>query len=277
VPLFLPFASYPIGAVLWVVTLCFVLLLGLWLVVRAGWPNRPLVPFAIGVLGLTVFAPVQQGLGVANVNMLTAGMLGIVWGARRSPVVPLALLTVLKVFPLALAAPLGLRAVLKCAVIAAVIVVVTLPLVGIGAWNDYVSGLSSSRPLCDDPVWFNPSLACVAQPLLGPGVAKWFGVVIGAGSFLIALRAGRTLLGMTAATLAVIAPATEVHEHYLSMFYMLAWIAVAGWQIARRSARPASSRDAATDPATVGQSLGITHASDVGQDHRSGVRLHRHC
>ena len=76
VPLLLPFSPYPLGAVLWVLTLCVVLLLGLWFVVRTGWPKRPLVPFAIGALGLIVFAPVQQGLGVANVNIRPPGCWG---------------------------------------------------------------------------------------------------------------------------------------------------------------------------------------------------------
>jgi hypothetical protein len=233
VPLMLPFAPWPVGAVLWVALLVGVLLAAIWAVAHAGWPSRPLAAFAAAVIGLAIFPPIQQGLAVANVNVLTTGMLGLVWAVGRRTAPAIGLLTVLKVFPFSLSAPLGPRAMVTSALVAGVVVLVTLPLVGVSSWTDYVSALRSAEMLCGDPRWFNPSLGCLVEPVLGSDVARWAGLIVGGALLLVALRAGRTVVGMSAAALAVIAPATEIHAHYFGLLYMLFLIALASWARSR--------------------------------------------
>ena len=227
VPLMLPFASWPVGAILWETLIVGLLLLGLWRITLIGWPNQPLIAFGIELALMSQLEGVIQGIALGNVNIATAGAIGLVWAGTRS-VAPLAAwLGVVKVFPLAIAAPAGLPALRRATGIALGICLVTLPLVGIDSWLDYASGLRASVPLCGDPTWVNYSLACQVSPMVGPTVAKYLGLVVAGALTVIAIRAGLTFPGMAAAALAIMAPATELHAHYLALVFVVAVIGMA--------------------------------------------------
>lgn len=225
VPLFLPFASDPIGRWLWLAVLVATLLSGLFAVVRVGWPRSWMRPYCVVLVGLGLFPPALEGIAVANVNVATAGALGWVWASPRRAVPFAAVLGVVKIFPIALAAPRGLRALVHSLAIAAFICVVTLPLVGLAAWGDYASAASSVEPLCDS-TRANPSVACALVAHIGPGVATAISLGLAAVALLVALMAGRTLLGMTAVAAAIMLPAVELHAHYYTLLFVLAVIAV---------------------------------------------------
>ena len=169
-----PFASWPVGALAWEALVVGMFMIGLWAVVRQGWPDHPLPAFG---LALTLAATVPQlgvleGVALGNVNLATAGLVGLVWTGSRGVVPAIGLMTVIKVFPYALSAPLGLRAMARAGAIAGAICLVTLPLVGIGSWVDYFVALGRSVPLCGDPQWSNASLACALGPYTSTEVAK---------------------------------------------------------------------------------------------------------
>jgi hypothetical protein len=200
-------------------------MLGTWSVVRIGWPNRPLIAFAVVLAAMSVFGGVMQGVAIGNVNMATAGLLGLVWAGARGKPTAAGVLAVIKIFPLALAAPLGTKVLVRAAAIAGGICLITLPLVGVGAWSDYFGGLRATQPLCG--IYPNPSLACGLSQLVGIGIAKWAGLAIAAVLVLLALRAGPTFLGATLATGAILAPATELHAHYFAIVFVLLIIGLA--------------------------------------------------
>ena len=233
VPLMLPFASWPVGAVLWETLIVSVFLLGLWRVVRVGWPRRSMGAFGLVLLAAALLDGITQGIAMANVNIATAGVLGLVWAGRRDAAIPAAVLGVVKVFPIAIAAPAGPRTLARALAIAGAICLVTLPLVGVGAWQDYVVGLLAGEPLCGDPKWVNLSLACQLAPIAGPSLAKWAGLVVAAVLVLVALRMRRGFVGVTAAGLAILAPATELHGHYLSIVFVLGVMGLATLNIGR--------------------------------------------
>lgn len=226
VPLMTPFASWPVGAALWEAFLFGTFLTGLVMVIRRGWPSHSIRGLAAALALLAIFPPATEGLAVGNVNIATAGAMGIVWAGW--PAAPLtAVLTVVKVFPYALSAPAGIRTMIRSALAAAIMCLLTLPFVGVSSWHAYVQGLAAVEPLCSDPERVNLALACLAGPAFGIPMAKLLGLIVAASMMIIALRAGRTPLGMSAAAFAVIAPAAEVHAHYFVLLWMAALIGTA--------------------------------------------------
>jgi hypothetical protein len=236
VPLLLPFASDPIGRWLWLAVLTFTLLSGLLAVIRIGWPSSWVRPYCVVLLGLGLFPPALEGLAVANVNVATAGALGWAWAAPRLAVPLAAGLGVLKVFPIALAAPHGFRALVKSLGIALLICVVTLPMVGLQAWSDYASALSNVKPLCD-LTRANPSMACALLPHVGLASATVVSLALAAVALLVAVMAGSSLLGVTAAAAAIMLPAAELHAHYYTLLFVLAAIGVTRLRDRREDSR----------------------------------------
>jgi hypothetical protein len=235
VPLMLPFASWPLGAIAWEVVIVGAFLLGIWSVVRVGWPGRPLLALGIALAVAANVGGVMEGIAVANVNIATAGAIGLIWAGTRGAEPFVGVLAIMKVFPFALSAPGGWQALRRSAALVGVICLITLPLVGVSAWADYWTGLEASRPLCGDPLWTNYSLACQLTPHMSAFAAKWIGVVIAFVLVLFAIKAGMSFLGMSAATFAIIVPADELHAHYVAMVVMLALIGLADLNLRRTS------------------------------------------
>ena len=215
---FLPFAPWPLGAIAWASVLIGVFLGGLWLVARRVWPERAVTAFAAAVLGASIFPPVLEGIGMGNVNILTAGLLGVVW-AGIQPAAIAGVMTVIKVFPIALAAPSGWRALGFAASVALAICLLTLPLVGAESWSTYVTALTSVEPACGLDIYFNPSIACL--------IGTRAGLAIAAVALLVAVVARRKFVAWVAVVIAIMAPASELHLHYFALVYVLLWIGFA--------------------------------------------------
>jgi hypothetical protein len=226
VPLFLPFSPWPVGAWAWTLLLGVALLSGLWMIVRTTWPARPLPPMALATVGAALFPPISEGMGVGNVNILTAGLLGVVWaGIQPSGIA--GVMAVVKVFPLALSAPFGVRAIALAGLVGATVCLVTLPLVGVDSWTTYISAIGRVEPVCFVPDLANYSISCYVSPIGGLVVAA---VALG-----VAVVARRTMIGWTAVVVAIMAPASEMHLHYFGLAYVLVWIVTAEWLKLRRS------------------------------------------
>jgi hypothetical protein len=241
VPLMAPFASWPVGALAWETLIIAVLLVGVWLPLRAAWPARTRLAMGVVLVLMAFHDGVLQGIALGNVNILTAGMVGVVWTMTPSRVVGPGVLAVLKVFPLSLAAPFGLRTLVGALVVAAAICLATLPMVGLSSWMDYRHGLEASVPLCGDDRWVNYSLACVLVPLIGIGAAKGLTVLLAGALLALSLVLGPRMLGLGAATLAILVPATEVHGHYFAILFVFGVVLVSEWGI--RTQRRGIERD----------------------------------
>lgn len=224
IPLMLPFSVWPVGALAWEMVIVGVLLAGLWAVVKQGW-SRPRLAFGLSMALFGMVDGVTHGIAVGNVNIATAGAIGLVWAMPGTRVALPALLAVTKVFPLSLAAPFR-ASFIRASILGIAICVVTLPLVGPSSWASYATGLATSTPLCGDPRWANYSLACHMIPIVGAQGAKVLGVSLAALLLGLALWRGPSLAGITAAALATVVPATEVHAHYVAIPLMLVVIAL---------------------------------------------------
>lgn len=233
-PLFLPFASFPVGLVLWEALLIGVLLSGLFQIAGMGWPERRPVAFGLMLLLLGLFPPVAQGLAVGNATMLSVGALPWIWvGARRSEVA-LGALTAFKVFPGAISALDGPRGMIRTAIVAVSLAVVTLPLVGLDLWRDFFLALANAQPRClGYPE--NVSVACTMAPHVGVAVAKAIGLGMAVAATVVALLAKTTVIRVIAVSAAVMAPAADLHLFYWSFLPVVAFIAVADLAAKRRT------------------------------------------
>jgi hypothetical protein len=237
VVLMVPFAPDGIGLVLWEALLVTVFFGAIWAIVGLGFPRRRLEAFGIALLATAFFYPAMQGFVAGNVNMATAGLLGWAWvGLPRAGLVS-GVVGVLKVFPAAIAVLYGRRAVLVTLVTMTVIVLITLPFVGITSWRDYAIALRDSEPFCRNNVT-NLSFECLAAPAVGLAAAKVLSIVFAALLVLVAARFGRTLIGLTAVAVAIMVPAADLHLHYWSFALVLLVIALARLARIRRGEPP---------------------------------------
>ena len=247
VPLFIPFASYPVGLVAWLTANVGLLITGVVAILkRERGEVRPL-ELAGALLLLAFFPGFADGVAFGNASVGLAGVLAWTWviGRGHLPVGALSGLgATIKLVPGALifwATPRRFpRTVLMAAASAGVLFFVTLPLVGLGSWADYVKALSLSEPACgmDVPV----SLACVLKPIVGVGLAKLAGILLALAAGIGAVVVRPSLVSFGLVVVAWLAPVTDLHFHYLLVVYVLAVVAGARW-LERWSVRGASAGD----------------------------------
>lgn len=228
VPLLAPFAGYPVGASLWLVLNVGLFLTGLWAVAR-----QELGPLALGGFGVALIclgAMISWGEGVAggNVNVALAGTLAWAWVLGRGRVGAIAgVLAVAKVVPGSLAfwaRPSSLsRSLVAAAAAALLICALTLPLVGIDAWLDFLRALGNAEPACAYPV---PSLACAAAPTIGMNSAKLLGIAVGFALALGAVLVRDDYYSFCMVTFAWIAPTADMHVHSWLTVFVLAFVGV---------------------------------------------------
>ncbi len=247
VPLFIPFASYPVGLVAWLTVSVGLLITGIIAILkRERGRVRPL-ELALALLVLGFFPGFADGVAWGNASVGLAGCLAWAWviGRGRVPVGAFAGLgATIKLVPGAMifwSTPRSFPRVLAgAAAVAGALFVLTLPLVGLASWTDYVTALSLSEPACgvDVPV----SLACVLKSIIGIGPAKLAGVLLAlvAGIAAVFVRAPLASFGLV--VVAWLAPVTDLHFHYLLVTYVLAVIAGARW-LQRWSTRHAMTGD----------------------------------
>ena len=247
VPLFIPFASYPVGLVAWLTVNVGLLVTGVVAILkRERGRVRPL-ELSLALLVLAFFPGFADGVAWGNASVGLAGLLAWAWvvGRGRASVGALTGIgATIKLVPGSLifwSTPRSFpRVVLTAAAAAAILFVVTLPLVGLGSWADYVKALSLSEPACgvDVPV----SLACVLKPTLGVSLAKLAGILLALAAGIGAVVARSALVAFGLVVVAWLAPVTDLHFHYLLVVYVLAVVAGARW-LEWWSARGASTHD----------------------------------
>ena len=245
VPLFIPFASYPVGLVAWLTANVGLLITGVVAILgRERGGVRPL-ELAAALLLLAFFPGFADGVAFGNASVGLAGVLAWAWviGRRRQAVGAVSGFgATIKLVPGALifwSTPRSfLRVLLTAAAVAAILFVLTLPLVGLGSWADYAKALALSEPACgvDVPV----SLACVLKPILGVSLAKLAGILLAVAAGIGAVLVRSSLVSFGLVVVAWLAPVTDLHFHYLLVVYVLAVVTGAQW-LERRSTRGAST------------------------------------
>ena len=241
VPLFIPFMSYPLGLLAWLTLNVGLLMTGLYAVLgRELGRVRPLA-FAFVLLGLALLRGFGDGVAFGNASVGLAGLLAWCWviGRGRTPIgVHAGVGATIKLVPGALlfwsTRQTFLRVLLTTLGVGVALLVLTLPLVGIQSWFDYVRALSYSEPACG--VDFPTSLACTLQPILGIGTAKVAGIVTALVAGGLAIVARSPLVSFALVVVAWLAPVTDLHFHYLLVVYVLAVVAVARWLGGRQPA-----------------------------------------
>jgi hypothetical protein len=244
VPLFIPFASYPVGLVAWLTLNVGALITGLYAILRHELGRVRPLEFAIVLFGLAFLRGYADGVAFGNASVGVAGLLAWCWviGRGRTSVGVLAGLGgTIKLVP-------GMaifwatretfpRVLLTVLAVGGALFLLTLPLVGIQSWFDYAKALSLSVPACgvDPPT----SIACNLQPFLGVGAAKLAGIALALVAGGLAVLARQPLLAFALVVIAWLSPVTDLHYHYLLVVYVLAVVTVATWL--RRRRRPASA------------------------------------
>lgn len=234
VPLFIPFASYPVGLVAWLTVNVGLLLTGVIAILRRERGRVRPLELSVALLVLAFFPGFADGVAWGNASVGLAGLLAWSWvvGRGRAPVGGLTGLgATIKLVPGALvfwATPRTFpRSAAITAATAGALFIATLPWVGLHSWADYVKALSLSEPACgvDVPV----SLACVLKPTLGVGPAKLAGIVLALVAGIGAIFVRPLVLSFTLVVVAWLAPVTDLHFHYLLVVYVLAVVAAARW------------------------------------------------
>jgi hypothetical protein len=240
VPLLVPFVGYPFGLAAWITLNLGLLLTALWTMVSRTWPTRRAAAFSVTLVALALYAPFQDGMIAMNVNIGLAGVIGWVsvgLGDRVAGVLG-GVLAIVKVFAGAIAlATTGskVRAVGWAVATAIALALVTLPVVGIQSWSDFLIALTGSVPDCRG---FNSSIACQLQPWVGMSVGTLVGIAIGAMAAAGLLMTRQPFLMCVLASVVVMAPANNMHFHYWTIGFVVALAALARLSDLR-AARPA--------------------------------------
>lgn len=246
----IPFAAYPLGLVAWTSANVWVLLTGLMAVVRRECGRCS--PFAVGLILLTlgVFLPFTQGVAAGNMNVGLAGVLAWAWSTGRTAKAAGGMAgvgAILKLLPGVLVFWSERRAFLRtvsfAGLILGVVMVGTLPIVGTGSWFDFATALRNSRPDCA-PVLLHTSIACLAEPVVGIGAAKAFGIFLSVALGVGALFVRSRIIAFSLVGVAWLAPVSDMHPHYFLIVYVVMVAAVAALMGRRmHAASPSSLRD----------------------------------
>ncbi len=240
VPLFIPFASYPLGLVAWLTLNVGALVTGLYAILLHELGRVRPLEFAIVLLGLAFVRGFAEGVAFGNASVGVAGLLAWCWVVGRGhtsvgvlgglggtiKLVPgtAVFWATRETFP---------RVLLAALAVGGALALLTLPLVGIQSWFDYATALSYSVPACgvEPPT----SVACNLQPFLGIGPAKLAGIALAlvAGGLAVLVRS--PLLAFALVVIAWLSPVTDLHYHYLLVVYVLAVVVAATWAGGRRN------------------------------------------
>jgi hypothetical protein len=223
VPLFVPFQGYPLGIAAWITLNLGLLFTGFWRMVSRTWPHRRVTAMCLCLIGLTAFVPFLGGFIALNFNLGLAGLVawistGVDW---RFAGLAGGLSGVIKVFPavLALAVPKEKTKSVGLAVgIAAAIALITLPVVGVASWSEFVRALTGATPDCSTS---NYSIACVVGPTIGMAAGSIIGIVVGGIAALAMCVVRRPYWLAVLSAVGIMAPANNLHLHYWTIAYVL--------------------------------------------------------
>ncbi len=247
VPLLIPFQGYPFGLAAWITVNLGTLLTALWAIVSRAWPTYRLLAFALALAGLAMFPPFLAGMIAMSTNIGLAGAIGWVavgLTARQAGVLG-GVLAILKVFAGAVtfgAIDGKVRALAVAAAVVVVLILVSLPIVGVGSWLDFGTALTRAVPDCSG---FNVSIACALGPAIGLEAGSIVGIVVGGLAVLAMLAVRQPYLLSLLASIAVMAPANNLHIHYWTIAYVVVIASLARLTDLTRQRRAALAPSAA--------------------------------
>lgn len=248
VPLFIPFASYPVGLVAWLILNVGLLLTGLYAILRRELGLVRPLEFAAVLLSLAFVRGFTEGVSFGNASVGLAGLFAWAWVIGRGEAT-IGFLSglggTIKLVPGTLlfwsTPQTFLRVLATTLAVGVALALVTLPLVGVDSWRDYATALSFSEPACavdSTPV----SIACTLKPFLGIGGAKLAGIAVALLAGVLAVIARPPLLSFALVAIAWLAPVTDLHFHYYLVAYVVAVVAGATWLARRRQLGSARER-----------------------------------
>lgn len=228
-PFFAPFVWYPGGLCLWVLLNVGLFLTGLWAVARRELGSLALGGFGVALMCLGGMRPWGEGVAGGNINVALAGILAWAWVLGRGRVGAIAgVAAVAKVVPWSLAfwarPSTLLRSLVAAAISAGLICAVTLPLVGIDSWLDFLKALGNAVPDCANPI---PSLACAAAPIIGMRSALLLGIAVACTLAMGAVVVRNDYYSFCLVALAWIAPTADMHVHSWLTVFVLAFVGAA--------------------------------------------------
>jgi hypothetical protein len=234
--LFGPFSSFPAGLVAWITVDLGILLTGVWALITRTWPDRRFLVFAIVLLVLAQFDPLKWGVATGNVSIAIAG--GFMWawlaGPRLAGVAG-ALAGFLKIAPgtlVAFALRSGWRAVVPGLAVVAVLVLASLPILGVGSWGDYVTAMINAVPTCDSGFASVPSVAC---RLPDPTIGRWITIGIAGLLALAAWWIRWRYVAFVCVVAGSLVGAADLHLHDLTVAFVAVLVGVTEAATARRS------------------------------------------
>ena len=238
--LFVPFLA--LGPTVWAVANAMLFATGLAAMARRDFGPWAGLAFGVALLIAASTAPYLDAMVMGNVNLALAGVFAWAWALGRGsrPIGWLAAAGgLVKLHPFALAGWTrpreARRTIVSPIIVAAVVVLVTLPLVGIGSWLDYERAVTNARPLCDAGT---DAVACRLSPIIG-GLATPVLLGIAAAFVLMAIRVQLDIVAFALIVIAVLLAHPEVFIHTLLLVEVLAFAiacAIVRWR--RERLRP---------------------------------------
>jgi hypothetical protein len=212
--LFVPFVGpgYPA----WAIVNAAILATGVIALATREFQRHAPVAAALMLVVLALTRPYIEGLAVGNVNVALAGLFAWAWAfGRGSNALPGVAVAggIVKPFLGALVFWTDRQHVivsmLKAIVIAAAVVLVTLPIFGIGPWRDFLTTGRNVQPSCDVSL---RAPMCALLPIAGPVTVFVFvayGVVVSS----LAVFARSELLGFAFIVVAMLGAQFEIFNH----------------------------------------------------------------
>jgi hypothetical protein len=235
-PLFAPFGSQPIGLAAWLTLNVAILVSGIYAILRRELGNDGILFLGIAILPVVLWIGFLNGLTAGNVTIGLSGVLAWAWaaGRGRTSAAAVAVIAVAKMFPGVLVCwttPSRLvRSVFTAGLIAGTWILITLPLVGLNSWADFIRAMGNGQPTCG----WGTSVPCLLEPALGVSIAKLASIMLAGALGLGAVFVRYDLLAFTMIALAWIVPLPDVIDYSL---LPLAVVGVVVFAIAVRRVR----------------------------------------
>ena len=239
VPLFAPFALGTAGLIGWIVLNLGTFLVGLVAVLQHELGVVRPLSLGVTLIAAAAFPPFSNAVVAGNLNLGIAGVLAWLWVVRAHRITAglAGLGAVLKIYPGLLAAWAargdGWRAFGLAAATSVGLILLTLPLVGIGSWNDFAAALWNAQPECSAQ---GISIACGLEGLLGSAAARMVGIVVSLLLLAVVVRSRSRFVAYAALAGALLAPVVDMHPHYWLIAWVVAFVGVAR-VVGRRSRR----------------------------------------
>ena len=226
--LFIPFASQPLGLCLWLGLNIGLLVSGVFAILRRELKEDAVLYLGVAMLPVILWIGFIEGVTAGNVTVGLSGILAWAWALGRDRVSPVtvAAIGIVKVFPATLVfwtTPARLlKSLITASLIAGAFVLVTLPVIGVGAWVDFFRAMGNAQPNCES---YGTSVTCLLRPTVGITVAKMVAVVIAGALGLGAVFVRNDLVAFTMVAVSWVVPAYN-QSFYSVLPLFVVWVVV---------------------------------------------------